>query len=69
LAEERERERQSHVGGTTENRDRGELRAAVMSAVSGEQRERASSGKEWKNENQWRKKEMEEEEGVDGAEE
>jgi hypothetical protein len=27
-----------------------------MSAASGEQRERALSGKEWKNENQWRKK-------------
>jgi hypothetical protein len=41
-----------------------------MSAASGEQRERASSRKEWKNENQWRKKEMEEEEeGVGGVEE
>jgi hypothetical protein len=38
-----------------------------MSAASGEQRERVSRGKEWKNENQWRKKEMEEEEGVSGA--
>jgi hypothetical protein len=37
------------------------------SAVSGEQRKRVSSGQEWKNENQWRKKEMEEEEGVGGA--
>jgi hypothetical protein len=37
-----------------------------MSAASGEQRERALSGKEWKNENQWRKKEMKEEEGNRG---
>ena len=51
MAEERERATER-----CQRHSRKKGRADVTSTASEEQRERASSGKEWTNENKWRKK-------------